>query len=899
MMTSRPRTRGRRSLAALAAAPLARPPGAAPTSSPRASCRRAHAGAGGARRTAPSATRPGEQLAPEQLPGLPHGARRPRIAAGKGLPRPAPAGGAGLRDLPPRAPGPGLRRSSTGATGGPEGLRPRAHRLRRSGASTATLDCAKCHDPRRIADPAVKECSRRARAQDATSGRRRPAPPATSTSTAASSARDCQKCHDRGRLEAGAGVRPRQDRLPARRAGTPRWPARSATCRSSTAAAAGPRHRTPPVRADLRPAYKPARLPAPAPTATRTRTRAASAPACTSCHTTDGWKQVRGRGHEAGLPREDPLPAARRPRRRWRCEACHGPFPGAAGAVQRAGLRAVHRLPPRRPPRPARRRWPRPERPRRRDLRPLPHRRGLRAGALRGWRTTTRPATRWRARTARWPAPLPPEGPAARRAASRRRCARELEQQKRPVKVEPGAVRSRQRRPTAAPATATRTPGSSTARIEAEGLRRLPRHRPRSGGAVRPRARRRFPLDGQARGGGVRLLPPPGRRRGGALRGARRSACAACHADPHAGQFAGRRGRGPTARAATAWTGGRTWQVRARAAVHALRARREAPEAVACEKCHPGCRWRAAAVAPLPSRCRPRARAATPTSTRAPSGGSCHEDAHRSRSLPLALASAAPARRRRAAARPPTSPCRRGTVTHAGGDTAAPPATPPRAGGRSASPTTGPASRSTGRHREVELQGLPPRQHLRRPGARAPAPPATATSHRGGSGQRCENCHDTERAGGAGLRRRRPPADQLPAHRAATPSSPCEECHGDRRDRGFARPTPRCVGCHQADLARATGGGAAVDHGTPGFSDRLPELPLDLALLARAPSRPTRPASTSAAGRTPASAAATATPRSRPWTSASRSPAPPTPPTACAATAGWRPSTAGWPASPW
>lgn len=48
---------------------------------------------------------------------------------------------------------------------------------------------------------------------------------------------------------------------------------------------------------------------------------------------------------------------------------------------------------------------------------------------------------------------------------------------------------------------------------------------------------------------------------------------------------------------------------------------------------------------------------------------------------------------------------------------------------------------------------------------------------------------------------------------------PCEECHGDRVQPGFSRPTPRCAACHGADRVRATWV-SAVDHLAPGFPPR-------------------------------------------------------------------------------
>ena len=88
-----------------------------------------------------------------------------------------------------------------------------------------------------------------------------------------------------------------------------------------------------------------------------------------------------------------------------------------------------------------------------------------------------------------------------------------------------------------------------------------------------------------------------------------------------------------------------------------------------------------------------------------------------------------------------------------------------------------------------------------------------ADPHRGIAGRRCGRCHDAEQW--------RTIFDADAHRRTSFPLQgrhaliACEECHGDRRDRAFARPTVQCAACHQADLARAAG--AALDHAAPGF----------------------------------------------------------------------------------
>ncbi|HET6436663.1 MAG TPA: cytochrome c3 family protein [Anaeromyxobacter sp.] len=121
-----------------------------------------------------------------------------------------------------------------------------------------------------------------------------------------------------------------------------------------------------------------------------------------------------------------------------------------------------------------------------------------------------------------------------------------------------------------------------------------------------------------------------------------------------------------------------------------------------------------------------------------------------------------------------------------------------------------------GRHREVSCKAC----HRTNTFA-DPIPRACSACHRdvhlGRLGQRCQDCHDPTSFAA--------PAFGPEAHRRTNfPLTgrhavlACEECHGDRRDRGFDRPTARCEGCHQADLALASGGGAAVNHALAGFT---------------------------------------------------------------------------------
>ncbi|BDG09951.1 cytochrome C [Anaeromyxobacter paludicola] len=99
-------------------------------------------------------------------------------------------------------------------------------------------------------------------------------------------------------------------------------------------------------------------------------------------------------------------------------------------------------------------------------------------------------------------------------------------------------------------------------------------------------------------------------------------------------------------------------------------------------------------------------------------------------------------------------------------------------------------------------------------------PTACAACHRdphaGLASLRCQGCHSTEAWR---------PAFGVEAHRRTNfPLTgrhaliPCEECHGDRRDRAFARATVDCAQCHQKDLSRAARTG--LDHQAAGFTGR-------------------------------------------------------------------------------
>jgi hypothetical protein len=81
--------------------------------------------------------------------------------------------------------------------------------------------------------------------------------------------------------------------------------------------------------------------------------------------------------------------------------------------------------------------------------------------------------------------------------------------------------------------------------------------------------------------------------------------------------------------------------------------------------------------------------------------------------------------------------------------------------------------------------------------------------HGGTLGIRCERCHDTNRW--------REIRDSVDAHRTTNfrligghATVPCEECHGNVRDRTFRRISTRCETCHLKDIVTTVG--TSIDH---------------------------------------------------------------------------------------
>jgi len=117
-----------------------------------------------------------------------------------------------------------------------------------------------------------------------------------------------------------------------------------------------------------------------------------------------------------------------------------------------------------------------------------------------------------------------------------------------------------------------------------------------------------------------------------------------------------------------------------------------------------------------------------------------------------------------------------------------------------------------GQHRRVGCQGCHREDTSRSLGRECGA--CHRDPHRGTLGPRCGACHAEE----SWVSR----FDAEAHRRAGFPLSgrhaflPCEECHGDRLDRGQSRPISTCYDCHQADYLGTSRPGA-LDHAAAGF----------------------------------------------------------------------------------
>ncbi len=122
----------------------------------------------------------------------------------------------------------------------------------------------------------------------------------------------------------------------------------------------------------------------------------------------------------------------------------------------------------------------------------------------------------------------------------------------------------------------------------------------------------------------------------------------------------------------------------------------------------------------------------------------------------------------------------------------------------------------TDRHREVACGACHAGSDFTRPLVRACAA-CHRDVHVGRLGQRCDRCHRPTSWKEAALdvaAHRRTGFPLVGRHAAL----PCEECHGDRRDRSFGRPVVSCVACHQRDYDGTATSPQALNHAAAGFS---------------------------------------------------------------------------------
>ncbi|HEY3451640.1 MAG TPA: hypothetical protein VGK67_35100 [Myxococcales bacterium] len=247
-------------------------------------------------------------------------------------------------------------------------------------------------------------------------------------------------------------------------------------------------------------------------------------------------------------------------------------------------------------------------------------------------------------------------------------------------------------------------------------------------------------------------------------------ACDACHADPHAAQFAGPSGRTDCARchSVDGYQPARFEHVPP-ATTFALAGKHTQ---VACEKCHPevevGSGLKARRYKPLGHACQ-----------------DCHEDFHQGAFAGREFLSAnGPGR--------PALPADGQTHCEACHTVEG------YAGAAIAHERTG--FPLTARHAKAACKDC----HARGFGQALPKNCAGChrDAHQGQLGQRCEGCHETEswrsRFGAEAHRRTNFPLSGRHAF------VPCEECHLDSRDRGFGRQTLACYDCHQADYLKTS-----------------------------------------------------------------------------------------------
>ena len=282
------------------------------------------------------------------------------------------------------------------------------------------------------------------------------------------------------------------------------------------------------------------------------------------------------------------------------------------------------------------------------------------------------------------------------------------------------------------------------------------------------------------------------------------TACAKCHADPHAAQFAVKKvTECASCHGVEEWkklkfVHGEPFTTYTLTGKHAK---------VSCEKCHPVVEGGEPRHQALQAGVRATARDATPTSTRAPSGGTSRDPDRRSRR-------AAPRRRPAGAgSRPPRRRAGQGQRDACPGRHQVLGLPHPRGMGRR---EVRPRAHRLPAHRAPRAGGLPKVPRRRLQGAAGPQllglPPGRA---RRVLGVQCASCHDT-----SGWKSR----FDADAHRRTNfplqgrhALLPCEQCHGDRRDRAFARPTVAVLGVPPGRPRHRLGEGNRPLRRSPGY----------------------------------------------------------------------------------
>ena len=259
----------------------------------------------------------GQKLAPERCLDC-HKEVRARIAEGKGFHGRIPAGERACehchhehqgRDFPIVDWGPGgERRFDHGKTGYP---------LK---GKHAKLECAACHESRRVVSSAAREVA--AKGRKTFLGLPLACADCHFDEHRGQAARDCQRCHDERAWKPAPGFDHQKTayRLEGRHVRVA-----CAKCHSSDTDAAGKRA-FPAAVSDRFLRFKPVAFAA-CTDCHKDPHQNRFGPTCTACHSADGWKTLRPAGQAAGFHDKTRYPLQGR-HVEVACKSCHGPFPG-------------------------------------------------------------------------------------------------------------------------------------------------------------------------------------------------------------------------------------------------------------------------------------------------------------------------------------------------------------------------------------------------------------------------------------------------------------------------------------------------------------------------------------------------------------------------------------------